>query len=205
VRETKLSYPIVALVLLGLMVAIGYCIHLQLGSEALNAWGAYLTGGATIVLSSVAIVAGFQGLREYRSRMIAEKSKWFLQLYEKLFENPQYKDVRRRLDYDDADEIKALLKADLGNQKFTFDQQVKFDEFTDYLNFFELIALLKAIGQLTSEDIRATFDYYLRLLTHQRNPEIRQYLKKEGFENLDKLLNEYETEDPTRSTGTHKR
>lgn len=56
------------------------------------------------------------------------------------------------------------------------------------------------IDQLTSADIRATFDYYLNLLTKQRNPEIREYLKKGGFENLDKLLLEYESKVQTRST-----
>lgn len=45
---------------------------------------------------------------------------------------------------------------------------------------------------MTSKDVAAVFDYYLKLLTVQRNPEIRQYLKSAGFENLDKLLLEYE-------------
>lgn len=44
----------------------------------------------------------------------------------------------------------------------------------------------------TADDIKATFDYYLNLLVKQRNPEIRGYLVKEGFENLNELLLEYE-------------
>lgn len=176
------------------VVSSGYSVHARLGSEALNAWGAYLTGCASLILSCAAMVAGFQALRDYRSKTTGEKAKWLLQLYEKLFENPHLKEVRRKLDYDDTEELKALIHADSEGREFTSDQRVKFDAFTDYLNFFELIALLKKIGQLTSDDIKATFDYYLNLLTKARNPEIRQYLNKEGFENLDKLLLEYESQ-----------
>lgn len=171
----------------------GYFIHLKLGSESLNAWGAYLSGCGALALALAAILAGFLAIRDYRSRALAEKSKWILQLYEKLFENPQYKHVRRKLDYDDTAQIKMLIGHDAENKQFTEAEQTVFDEFTDYLNFFEFIARLKEIGQLTSDDINASFDYYLRLLTNQRNPEIRQYLKREGFEKLDTLLLEYET------------
>lgn len=184
-----------------LFIAIvsGYWIHLKLGGEALNAWGTYLSGCAALALALAAIVAGSVGISDYRNRVLAEKSKWLLQLYEKLFENPQYKDVRRKLDYSDTEEIKSLIALDAAGSEFAQDQQTKFDAFTDYLNFFEFIARLKVIGQLSSEDINATFDYYLNLLTKTRNPEIRQYLAKEGFENLDKLLLEYESKSQTRS------
>lgn len=187
--------------LLALLLAVvsGYGIHLKLGGEALNAWGAYLSGCGALTLALAAIVAGFLAISDYRTRVLAEKSKWFLQLYEKLFENPQYKHVRRKLDYEDVEEIKMLIHHDAQNIGFSQAQQTVFDEFTDYLNFFEFIAHLKEIGQVTSEDIKATFDYYLKLLTKARNPEIRQYLKKEGFENLDKLLLEYETQVPSHS------
>jgi hypothetical protein len=138
------------------------------------------------------MVAGFQALQDYRSKAVAEKSKWLLQLYEKLFENAQYKEVRRKLDYDDMEEIKKLIRADAERTKFTPAEQVAFDDFTDYLNFFELIARLKIIEQLTADDIKATFDYYLNLPVKQRNPEIRGYLVKEGFENLNELSLAYE-------------
>jgi len=164
---------------IGVCIAVGYGILLKLGSESLSAWGAYLAGAATLILACAAIWAGLVGFQDYRYKVIAEKSKWLLQLYEKLFENAQYKEVRR-------------IRADAVGLKFTLDQQKQFDAFTDYLNFFELIARLKIIGQLSGEDIKATFDYYLNLLKKQRNPEIRGYLLKEGFENLNELLLEYE-------------
>lgn len=183
---------------LSVTIVSGYGVHLKLGAEALNAWGAYLSGSAALALAFAAIAAGWVGIRDYRNRVLAEKSKWLLQLYEKLFENPQYKDVRRKLDYNDTEEIKSLIALDAAGSEFAQDQQTKFDAFTDYLNFFEFIARLKVIGQLSSEDIKATFDYYLNLLTKPRNPEIRQYLKKESFENLDTLLLEYESKDQSR-------
>ena len=96
------------------------------------------------------------------------------------------------MDYDDTEEIKTLIRADAVGLKLTLDQQKQFDAFTDYLNFVELIARLKIIGQLSGEAIKATFDYYLNLLKKQRNPEIRGYLLKEGFENLNELLLDYE-------------
>jgi hypothetical protein len=63
-----------------LLVAIGsgYGIHLKLGSEALNAWGAYLSGCGALTLALAAIVAGFLAISDYRTRVLAEKSKWFL-------------------------------------------------------------------------------------------------------------------------------
>jgi hypothetical protein len=189
----KIGALVCVLVLL-VALASGYGIHLKLGNEALNAWGAYLSGCGALTLALAAIVAGFLAIRDYRTRVLAEKSKWFLQLYEKLFEGGQFKDVRRKLDYGDTDEIKMLIHRDAQSLEFTEAQQAKFDSFTDYLNFFEFIARLKEIGQLTSDDIDATFNYYLLLLTKPRNPEIRQYLKKEGFENLDRLLLEYENQ-----------
>jgi len=171
---------------------VGHCIQLKLGSEALNAWGAYITGSATFILAGAGIAAGLVGLSDYQKKAVAEKAKWLLQLYEKLFEIGDYKEVRRKIDYGDLDEIKALIQAESQGIAFTDAQKVKFDQFTDYLNFFELIAHLREIGQLTEEDIKATFDYYLKLLTKEKNPEIHQYLEKTGFENLDRLLKGYE-------------
>lgn len=93
-------------------IVSGYGIHLKLGGEALSAWGGYLSGCAALTLALAGIVAGSVGISDYRNRVLAEKSKWLLQLYEKLFENPQYKDVRRKLDFGDTEEIKRLIALD---------------------------------------------------------------------------------------------
>jgi hypothetical protein len=196
-RTTLVRFFLCFLALIALILLIGCIVHLKLGAEGLNAWGAYLSGCATLLLSLAAIVTGAQGLKQYRAKISGDKAKWLFQLYEKLFEHTQYKDVRRKLDYDDTAEIKSLIAKDKNGQAFQPAERVAFDVFTDYLNFFEMIAHLREAGQLTSSDIRATFDYYLRLLTKRRNPEIREYLKKDGFESLDKLLLEYEGQEPS--------
>ena len=182
-------------VLLVLVVAIGYGLQINLGSELLTAWGTYLTGCATLIVAVTAALAGYQAVQEYSARVAGDKAKWLFDLYEKLFEDGRYKDVRQKLDYDDTLEIKTLIIKDKDNQSFAPNEMNEFDRFTDYLNFFEMIAHLREVGQLTSADVNATFDYYLRLLTKQRNPEIRQYLRKTGFESLDRLLLEYDAQE----------
>lgn len=180
-------------------IPTAYLIHWKLGAEDLNAWGTYFMGLGTVAISATAIVAAAQGLHEFRGKMSQErlaadrdKAMWLFQLYEKLFEQDQYKDIRRQIDNEDTAEIKRLIAKDRKKEAFERFEAIYFDKFTDYLNFFEMVAHLKEAGQLTEPDVRATFDYYLNLLTKQRNPEIREYLKKEGFESLDKLLLGYE-------------
>jgi hypothetical protein len=186
----------VACLLLVLALAqLGYCIHLKLGSDALYAWGSFITGIATLMLSLAAIVGGLLTVNDYAHKVSTEKAKWLFQLYEKLFENGPYKEIRRKIDFDDLEEIKRLIKMDRENLQFADNEKTEFDQFTDYLNFFEFIAYLHENNQLTSKDIKSTFEYYLRLLTGDKNPEIRGYLEKEGFEKLTALLaKEYETQ-----------
>jgi hypothetical protein len=171
-----------------LLVGLGLWSFCRGGEVLLGSAGTYLSGAGTVMLAIAAIVGGAVGLSDYRKKATAEKAKWLLQLFEKLFENSNYTEVRRKLDYDDLADVKTMIERDGGSEPFTAAEQIEFDRFTDYLNFFEFVAHLKAIGQLTSEDIGAVFDYYLRLLTWSRNPEIRRYLVETGFENLDSLL-----------------
>lgn len=187
-----LAFVFVAILLGAIAIPVGYSIHWKLGAEDLNAWGTFLTGLGTLAISVTAIVASVQGLQDFRGKVAQEKAKWLFQLYEKLFEQPQYKNIRRQIDYKDTAEIKKLIAKDKSGQLFEESEKTYFDNFTDYLNFFEMVAHLKDAGQLTDADVQTTFDYYLRLLTKQENPEIREYLKKEGFESLDKLLLGYE-------------
>jgi len=50
-------------------------------------------------------------------------------------------------------------------------------DFTDYLNFFEHIAIFAESGQLTSTDVEASFEYYLNCLENQ--PKVRAYIENE--------------------------
>lgn len=58
--------------------------------------------------------------------------------------------------------------------------------FTDYLNFFEFMLYLRKIGALKEDDVKAMFDYYIKLF-HKSKPII-EYLSKMGFEHLSEYL-----------------
>jgi hypothetical protein len=60
--------------------------------------------------------------------------------------------------------------------------------FTDYLNFFEFIAFLKASRQLKDPEIEALFGCYLNCL--KRHDRVKQYISnpENGYEGLAKLL-----------------
>ena len=58
--------------------------------------------------------------------------------------------------------------------------------FVDYLNFFEYIANLWELKQLSREEILKLFEYYLRLL--QQHDFIVSFIRDNGFESLEKLL-----------------
>ncbi len=57
-------------------------------------------------------------------------------------------------------------------------------EFTDFLNFFELVAYLTAIRTLSRGDAEALLGYYFELL--QQKPLVSAYIemKAKSFENL---------------------
>jgi len=59
-------------------------------------------------------------------------------------------------------------------------------EFTDYLNFFEFVAVLWKSGQLKPDEIEDLFRYYLDCL--EKNRKVRDYIAAKGYEYLDKLL-----------------
>ena len=59
-------------------------------------------------------------------------------------------------------------------------------EFTDYLNFFEFVAVLGKSGQLKENEIEDLFRYYLDCL--EKNRKVREYIAGRGYEHLDRLL-----------------
>ena len=58
--------------------------------------------------------------------------------------------------------------------------------FVDYLNLFEFIASLWRLKQLSLEEINMMFEYYLRRLNDF--DFIADFIRKQGFENLNALL-----------------
>ncbi len=86
----------------------------------------------------------------------------------------QLKKVRDSLDCEaDQEQVNELVLRGQAN-------------FTDYLNFFEFVAFLGYKNQLTQEEIEDLFGYYLSCL--KRHSRVRKYIKENGYERLDSLL-----------------
>lgn len=126
---------------------------------------------ATIVGALAALFAIYVYFRNSR----LERARWLGSLYEKFYERNDLKEVREVLDCDtgDSPEINKLVNEE--SQRFT-----------DYLNFFEFVAVLGKSGQLKQDEIEDLFRYYLDCL--EKNRKVRDYIAAKGYEHLDKLL-----------------
>ena len=104
------------------------------------------------------------------------RAKWASSLYEKFYEATTLKQMRDKLD--------CLNDVDLVNEIVIREDPA----FTDYLNFFEFIAFLKASKQLKDSEIEAIFGYYLDCLN--RHDRVKQYISnaENGYEGLAGLL-----------------
>lgn len=109
-----------------------------------------------------------------------ERARWLANLYSKFYEALDLKMIRETLDCSapNAVEVRKLVE----------DQDARF---TDYLNFFEFVAYLRACGQLSSKDVAALFDYYLRVLN--KHEDVRKYVldDKNGYGYLKGLLPQF--------------
>lgn len=124
------------------------------------------------IVGGVAVVFAFL---QYRANSRLERARWLASLYEKFYEKDQLKGVRQILDSadHDASEINKLVTDEPS-------------DFTDYLNFFEFVAVLEKSGQLKSNEIEDLFHYYLDCL--EKSSRIREYLVAKGYEHLDEFL-----------------
>jgi hypothetical protein len=126
----------------------------------------YITGAA----------AGLSAFFVYRSNSRRERAKWVESLYSRFFEKEELKNVRDTLDCAANDaRVVALVNAERG-------------KWTDYLNFFELVAYLQQTKQIETADVKALFQYYLGCLV--RHAAVMDYVRDEskGFKYLRKLL-----------------
>jgi len=123
----------------------------------------------------IAAAAALWGTYVFFSNSRLQRAKWLFELYEKFYESDDLKAIRETLD------------CEAGNsphiEKLITDESA---EFTDYLNFFEFVAVLKKLRQLTTDEIEGLFRYYLDCL--QRSGQVRSYIAKKGYEHLDELL-----------------
>jgi hypothetical protein len=106
----------------------------------------------------------------YRNHRL-EQSRWLSGLYDKFYEGEKYKQVRDLLDSESNEEIGKLVDDEDSG-------------FTDYLNFFEHVAIFVKAGQLNKKDVEASFGYYLNCLSG--NLKVQNYINNEakGYEKL---------------------
>lgn len=113
--------------------------------------------------------------RSYCRNTKTRRAEFICQLHKSFFEDATYKKVRQALDTDDEDAIAVFVVKES-------------EDFTDFLNFFELVAYLQRQDNLSMDDVEALLGYYLALL--RERPALRGYIRNQthGFEELDRLL-----------------
>jgi hypothetical protein len=119
----------------------------------------------------VAIVAAIAALVVYKRNHRLEQSRWLSSFYDKFYETDKYKRVRELLDSKNTGEINQLV-------------ETEDPDFTDYLNFFEHVAIFAASKQLRTDDVEASFCYYLNCL--RRHRKVQDYINNsaKGYEKL---------------------
>ena len=139
--------------------------------------GHWLVANAQTIYYLMATTGAFVAVLTYYRNSTIERARWLSSLYSKFYEAPDLKRIRKSLDESlpNAPAISDLVR----NED---------PDFTDYLNFFEFMAYLEDRRQLSSRDVAALFDYYLRVLS--KHKEVREYVLEDrnGYGYLKKLL-----------------
>lgn len=128
-----------------------------------------------------ATVGGSITIYIYYRNSSLRRAEWLYSLFEKFFCGNAYAKVRQILDYDKPEEIESLRRVLESHS----DQDIE-EAMVDYLNFFEFIATLYKLQQLTMQELRMVFDYYIRRLGDY--PFVMDYLTSQGFEGLAQLI-----------------
>ena len=117
----------------------------------------------------------------YRRSVRTRRAEWLGSLHEKFFETDRYSTVRRVLDYREEP-----VYSELGAAVASALYHPLVDELWRYLNFFELLAGLRQLRQISDEEILRLLDYDLRLIKSREF--IQRALEPEGFDGLAQLL-----------------
>ena len=124
--------------------------------------------------------AGF-ALYTYHRSQRQRRAEWLDSLYVRFYEQPPYKRMRRLLDYGTQPDLTQLCTA--------VESGIETDaceELVNYLNFFEFLGSLKALGQISDREMDMLFEYYIRQLND--HPFVVTFVEAHGFENLAALL-----------------
>jgi hypothetical protein len=128
-----------------------------------------------------ALIGGGFALVTYRRGQRQRRAEWLDGLYTRFFEQPQYKRIRRVLDYEVEPDLTDLRRGIEANQNSDI-----CEELVDYLNFFEFLGSLEEMGQVSDAEMSMLFEYYIgRLNGH---PFVIRFVKDQGFERLAAIL-----------------
>lgn len=140
---------------------------------------------AANVATTVGAIAGIAGgafaLWTFVHSSRTRRAEWLASLHEQFFETDRYVRVRRVLDYRSEPQYSELRTAIAAEQPHELA-----DELYRYLNFFEFLASLRQLRQISDREILSLFEYDLRMLMDR--DFVLAALKPQGFENLDELL-----------------
>jgi len=125
-----------------------------------------------------ALVAVIVAVVNYRAQTRLKQAEWLKSLFEKFFEDSNYKEVRMWLDYGHLHD-----RLTVEGQRF---REINEEKFTDFLNFFEFLAVLHARKHLTKEQVFDVFDYYLKKI--KEDPDCQKWINEYSFEKLKALL-----------------
>lgn len=112
--------------------------------------------GIQIISYIAGAAAAVSAVFVYRNNSRRERARWVESLYSRFFEKSELKQLRDALDCNANDEKVNVLVAEEGSA------------WTDYLNFFELVAYLQESRQVAAEDVKALFEYYIGCLKRHR-------------------------------------
>jgi len=137
------------------------------------------------------VIGIFYTLCTYHRNSQLERAKWLNSLYGKFYEQDQYKNLRRIIDYETPklDEIrKSIEKSKKGGEEESIELR---DELDDYLNFFEFIASLWKMKQLSLDQVKMIFEYYINRIADHKF--LLDHITDQGFENLNALLSQFKS------------
>lgn len=129
----------------------------------------------------IAIVGSPVALATYYRSARTKRAEWLSSLHEKFFESKRYDSVRRILDYRPEPEYSELVNAVRSET-----HSATADELYRYLNFFELLAGLRGLGQISDVEIKRLFDYDIKLIN--KHDFLVNALEPQGFEQLARLI-----------------
>jgi hypothetical protein len=138
----------------------------------------------TIALSigaGAALFTAVQALRAFQTNLKVRRAEWLSTLYDSFYVKSELKGIRAALDYPGSEHDELLRCIDSDKENW-----VRLEPLVDYLNFFEFIAVLWIMNQLSIEEIKLMFGYYLRRLGEERS--VVEFCREGGFKNLLRLL-----------------